>query len=625
MTDIFPESREEEILVSTINGEEYDKAPESRIEALLLELKEVIEEGGGGGGTTNYNLLQNKPSINSVTLTGDKSLEDLEIPTAADLAGKQDALPVAASGNDVAFNGDIQDGQGNTLSVLAEALTKTASGNPVVITDCAGGKARSLKTTIEPIQDLHGLPFPYVGGAYKNKAFESSGNNKVIAHIKANTTYTFSLKVRDGISVGFNLFQNSDSGTLIANVSPYTPTTFTVTEDCDLYLNGFSLTEGTSFASATSEFQLEIGQTATTYAPYENICPISGRTAVAVDDVGKNQWNYGIATGSGSNSFENSHPVYGNPITVHVKRSNGTGQINYKVYNPDGTTAYNDAALITANNTVANLTIPNNIDGLYLVLYGINGATSEVITELQVAAESSYSSYEPYAHSSATIQLGQTVYGADINWDTGVATVTDAIFDLGNNNYTYNGGVGQFYTGELIDGAENIAGGRDGKCSIYKIEHPTDTASLSDGAITFLNRSYGVGKTIWIKDSRFTNPADLKTALSGQTLVYPLATPTTIQLTPEQLQMLKGYNRVTIDNGSIELGYIAKAISGNDEEEIAPTVGDKATKAYAVNDFIERADGLYRVTAPIASGASFTANNTVKMSIGEALTYLYNK
>lgn len=89
--------------------------------------------------------------------------------------------------------------------------------------------------------------------------------------------------------------------------------------------------------------------------------------------------------------------------------------------------------------------------------------------------------------------------------------------------------------------------------------------------------------------------------------------------------MFKGYNRLTIDSGSIEVGYIAKAISGNDEEEIAPIVGDKVTKAYAVNDFIERADGLYRVTAPIASGASFTANNTVKMSIGEALTYLYNK
>ena len=128
MADIFPESREEEILVSMIDGEEYNKAPESRIEALLLELKEVIEEGGGGGGTTNYNLLQNKPSINSVTLTGDKSSADLGIPTDADLAGKQDVLPVTVSGNDVAFNGDIIDGQGNNLATLGDIGLSVVNG-----------------------------------------------------------------------------------------------------------------------------------------------------------------------------------------------------------------------------------------------------------------------------------------------------------------------------------------------------------------------------------------------------------------------------------------------------------------------------------------------------------------
>ena len=80
MADWTPESRVEEILYDTINGEEYTGLPESRIEELLLELKEVIEAGGGGGGgTTNYNLLQNKPQINGVTLTGNKTTDDLEL------------------------------------------------------------------------------------------------------------------------------------------------------------------------------------------------------------------------------------------------------------------------------------------------------------------------------------------------------------------------------------------------------------------------------------------------------------------------------------------------------------------------------------------------------------------
>lgn len=41
--------------------------------------KKIDEGGGGGGGTSNYNGLSNKPSINSVTLTGNKSLSDLGI------------------------------------------------------------------------------------------------------------------------------------------------------------------------------------------------------------------------------------------------------------------------------------------------------------------------------------------------------------------------------------------------------------------------------------------------------------------------------------------------------------------------------------------------------------------
>lgn len=75
--DMVPQSRAEEILIATINGTEYENLPQSRLEYLLLELKEVIEAGGGGGGTTNYNLLTNLPQINGVTLKDNKSFDDL--------------------------------------------------------------------------------------------------------------------------------------------------------------------------------------------------------------------------------------------------------------------------------------------------------------------------------------------------------------------------------------------------------------------------------------------------------------------------------------------------------------------------------------------------------------------
>lgn len=50
----------------------------------------------GGGGTSDYTDLTNKPKINSVTLTGNKSLSDLSIASVSDLAGKQ--AKITASG-----------------------------------------------------------------------------------------------------------------------------------------------------------------------------------------------------------------------------------------------------------------------------------------------------------------------------------------------------------------------------------------------------------------------------------------------------------------------------------------------------------------------------------------------
>ena len=46
---------------------------------------ELTATGGGSGGTTNYNDLSNKPQINSVTLSGNKSLSDLGIAAASDI------------------------------------------------------------------------------------------------------------------------------------------------------------------------------------------------------------------------------------------------------------------------------------------------------------------------------------------------------------------------------------------------------------------------------------------------------------------------------------------------------------------------------------------------------------
>lgn len=49
--------------------------------SFILSKKYTDSVISGGGGTTNYNALSNKPSINGVVLSGDKTTSDLKIKT----------------------------------------------------------------------------------------------------------------------------------------------------------------------------------------------------------------------------------------------------------------------------------------------------------------------------------------------------------------------------------------------------------------------------------------------------------------------------------------------------------------------------------------------------------------
>ena len=79
-----PETRKEKYLAA-IAGDavQYPAKPITREEAYL---DRIAKNGGGESGTTNYNALENKPSINSVTLQDNLSASDLGLVAA--VAGK---------------------------------------------------------------------------------------------------------------------------------------------------------------------------------------------------------------------------------------------------------------------------------------------------------------------------------------------------------------------------------------------------------------------------------------------------------------------------------------------------------------------------------------------------------
>lgn len=170
-------------------------------------------------------------------------------------------------------------------------------------------------------------------------------------------------------------------------------------------------------------------------------------------------------------------------------------------------------------------------------------------------------SYEPYSNicpisghtqvqskinnTTYTTSLGDTYYGGDVEQVGGTGEVTYGVTDLGTASFTYYGD-GLFGVASSTIKPEthiNII------CSCYKsyegINNVTGTSTakayMSDGDIASKEGS----KEIFIKDTRYSDADVLKAALSGQSVVYELATPTALTLTGQNITAEVGENNVS--------------------------------------------------------------------------------
>lgn len=115
-------SRSVEIIETIINQEEYDIPPQSRLEEVLLELKEVIEEGGGGGNVyVTTTPLVDGASTNPIIVNG----ESVIVGT-GDIA--------VYNHKEFIWNGSAWDELGDLSGLGSLAFKDTASGT-VIITD----------------------------------------------------------------------------------------------------------------------------------------------------------------------------------------------------------------------------------------------------------------------------------------------------------------------------------------------------------------------------------------------------------------------------------------------------------------------------------------------------------
>ena len=202
------------------------------------------------------------------------------------------------------------------LSVYAEkdALWQdaTATGNPVTIKTQSEQAAKQTILTMLPVQDLHGYSKPWAAGQGINKWSLGDLTQQTQTGVSlslAAGTYTFSA-TRSRISVNLSMrFNHADSTSEVVSFTTFSGQTFTLSADC-VSIN-YTIANYQSGDSIT-EIQIESGSTAHSYAPYSNVCPISGRTDVSVivkDSDDETQFSVGIAFGQ---------TVYGGTLDVET-------------------------------------------------------------------------------------------------------------------------------------------------------------------------------------------------------------------------------------------------------------------------------------------------------------------
>jgi hypothetical protein len=354
---------------------------------------------------------------------------------------------------------------------------------------------------------------------------------------------------------------------------------FTLTEQTLIFVR-YTVNQGDTANNTIKCMIYKYDGTDKTFRPYSNICPISGRTAVVVNVSGHNMWDEqwevgGINSTTGQPETasdrirsKNYIPISGN--TDYFAKISGNNVALYIFYYDEN---YNHITSSSLSHTTfdykSNQTTHSPANARYMK-FNTNGAYGNAYhNNIGINYPNSLTDYVPYvSNKNYIIQLGQTVYGAEINWDTGVGTVDRIILTNFADAKIDEGGAG---TSEWLNVRYDVFGlgvmnGNEGvKQPIIMAKQKNNYTGVwqfanANGTPHYYNSDTKINA--FYPKSIFADLAAFKTyeASNRAQFVLPLATPTTIQLTPEQLEMLKGYNRVTIDNGSIELGYIAKLI-----------------------------------------------------------------
>lgn len=279
---------------------------------------------------------------------------------------------------------------------------------------------------------------------------------------------------------------------------------------------------------------------------YSLVCPISGYDEVRANVVGKNLWggekladdivakvdgavkdttnktvSYSASKITGVTLFTDFKP--NTRYTIIIKQASSSNSPNIRFLHTDGSyLGIGEGATTSIEGKSVKAIVGIWAIGAGILEYEYCGLFEGVITTDQ---------FEPYQGQTYTADLGQTVYGGTVDLVTGVLTVDRLVITRNtanmNNNEEYPGWKDAIFN-EYFGNGRNVLVNEP--LNIGESYGVNTVAAI--GAIWLPINTYGKTQSEWIALAQ-----DIQ-------ITIPLATPQTIQLTPQEIQTLVGYNRV---------------------------------------------------------------------------------
>ena len=487
----------------------------------------------------------------------------------------------------------------------------------VTIRDAAPLNAEDVFFEVEPVQDLHGYenPWPAGGGKslinsslYKTTAITDSG---VTATPTGDGRFTLS---GTPTSQTVNIWMLGAYGPTQQTKFTLPAGTYTI-KDCALFKgtsNPIVAAGGTGAnstviggvakftipnemeVSAVRAPTMTVGQnyngyvlapmivrgeyTAETFPawePYSNICPITGWTGAEVTRTGKNLLPMQNISGSMSDvvvssddgvvTLDGTASAYGQVISnetftlnagtyyLKVFTVSGSGTCTYQLRSFDGATTY--------ANTYAGIAFTLEAQTIVKARVTYPGGTTFSnlkIRAMVVSGNVEPTDYEPYQGDIFDITFPSeagTVYGGTVDLTRGKLVVDKYIQSLRHYNWSFDESNNRFYTSSNISPTPDAISVRTGWIIAEAYIGITDGRPLSqikNGDIYFGTNTGGY--RIYVHDNMYVDATSFVSAMGDTKICYGIP-PVTYDLTPQEIEMLKGVNTLWANTGDISVQY----------------------------------------------------------------------